>query len=244
MPNFYNEFKSKTILQEYGLPTGYFALATSLKQAVEIAEEYGYPLVMKIVSDQIIHKTEAKGIKLGISNSEEAAAAYNELIANAKAYNPNAVIDGVMLSPMVPSGVEVIVGGLRDVQFGPVIMFGLGGIFVEIFKDVQFRMAPLKKKEALALIKSIKAFPMLNGARGKEPVNLDALAELLVKTGDYLTENENVKEIDLNPVICFDNQVRVLDASIGIKSSLGRKIIQALQWECLHSEAKILSRLR
>lgn len=217
MVTFYNEYKSKNILREYGLPTGDYKLATSRDEALEIAKGYGYPLVMKIVSDQIIHKTEAKGIKLNVSCPKEVEEYYDELLQNARTYNKDAVIDGVMLSPMVPPGVEVIIGALYDVQFGPVIMFGLGGIFVEVFKDVQFRMAPLTKEEALDLIKSIKAFPMLNGARGRQPVNLDALADLIVKTGKYIADNKNVKEIDLNPVICFDNKVQALDASIGVE---------------------------
>ncbi|HEY8891002.1 MAG TPA: acetate--CoA ligase family protein [Clostridium sp.] len=217
MSVFYNEYKSKNLLKEYGLPTGDYKLTSTKEQALKIAEGYGYPLVMKIVSDQIIHKTEANGIKLNVTSAQEVGQYYDELIRNAKSYNSDAVIDGVMISPMVPSGVEVIVGGLYDVQFGPVVMFGLGGIFVEIFKDVQFRMAPLTNKDALELIKSIKAFPMLNGARGRKSVNLDALADLIVNTGNYLSENKNVKEIDLNPVICFDNKVQVLDASIGVE---------------------------
>lgn len=216
MTVFYNEYKSKNIIKKYKIPTGEYALARSKEEAVEIAEGYSYPLVMKIVSDQIIHKTEAKGIKLNVVNKEEVALYFDEIVQNGKAYNHQAVIDGVMVAPMVPSGIEVIVGGIQDVQFGPVIMFGLGGIFVEIFKDVQFRMAPLSKKEALELIRSIKAFPMLNGARGRQPVNLDALADLIVKTSIYILENPDVKEIDLNPVICFGNQVQALDASIGV----------------------------
>ena len=217
MTAFYNEYKSKNILKEYGLPTGEFALAKSKEEAVEIAEAYGYPLVMKIVSDQIIHKTEAKGIKLNVANKEEVEIYFDEIIQNGKEYNNEAVIDGIIISPMVAKGVEVIVGGLQDVQFGPVIMFGLGGVFVEIFKDVEFRMAPLTKQEAITLISSIKAYPMLTGFRGMEPVNIEALADVLVQTGNLINENRKIKEIDLNPVICFENKVQVLDASIGFK---------------------------
>lgn len=217
MINFYNEYKSKNLLKEYGLPTGNYMLATDKKHAVKIAEDFGYPIAMKIVSDQIVHKTEAKGIKLNVTDANEVENTYDELIQNAISYNADAVIDGVLVSPMVPSGVEVIIGGLYDIQFGPVVMFGIGGVFVEIFKDVQFRMAPLTKKEAIDLIKSIEAFPMLDGARGKQPVNLDAIADIIVKLGDYMADNSDIKEIDLNPVSCFDNEVLILDASIGVK---------------------------
>lgn len=215
MISFYNEYNSKNILKEYGLPSGEYALAKTKGEAVEIAEAYGYPLVMKIVSDKIIHKTEAKGIKLNVANKEEVEMYFDEIIQNGKEYNKEAFIDGVIISPMVAKGVEVIVGGLQDVQFGPVIMFGLGGIFVEIFKDVEFRMAPLIKSEAIEMIKSIKAYPMLTGFRGMEPVNIDALADVLVQTGNLINENRKIKEIDLNPVICFKKKVQVLDASIG-----------------------------
>ena len=217
MIKFYNEYKSKNLLKEYGLPTGNYMLATDKKHAVKIAEDFGYPIAMKIVSDQIVHKTEAKGIKLNVTDANEVENTYDELIQNAISYNADAVIDGVLVSPMVPSGVEVIIGGLYDIQFGPVVMFGIGGVFVEIFKDVQFRMAPLTKKEAIDLIKSIEAFPMLDGARGKQPVNLDAIADIIVKLGDYMADNSDIKEIDLNPVSCFDNEVLILDASIGVK---------------------------
>lgn len=217
MPKFYNEYISKTILQQYGVPAGQFSLAVSREDAEKIAESYGYPVVMKIVSDQIVHKTEAGGIRLNIRSGAEVIQWYDRLIANAEKYDPNAVIEGVLITPMVPDGVEVIVGGIRDAQFGPVLMFGLGGIFVDIFKDVQFRLAPLTKKEALSLIRSIQAFPILEGARGIQPVNLDALADLLVKTSDYLAENNTVKEIDLNPVVCYDGKIEALDAVISIE---------------------------
>lgn len=216
MSKFYNEYNSKMMLQKYGLPTGKFKLVTSARDAAGAAAELGFPIVMKIVSDQIIHKTEAGGILLNIQDEQQAVDSFEKLLSNAKAYNPEAVIDGVLVSPMVKSGVEVIVGGMYDVQFGPVIMFGLGGVFVEIFKDVKFRMAPIDKTEALKMIRSIQAYPMLCGARGQQPVNLDALAELLTKVSEYLAENQDIAEIDINPVICYDDRVQILDASIGV----------------------------
>lgn len=215
MAKMLNEYASKKILKQYGIPVGWYALAKSREEVASILREQRDPVAMKIISDDIVHKTEAGGVKLNIRGAEEGEAAWDVLLANAKAYKPDAKVEGVLVQRMVPKGVEVIVGGLRDVQFGPVIMFGLGGIFVEIFKDVQFRMAPLTPKEALDLITSIKAFPMLTGARGQAPVNLEALAELIVNTSEFLSENQDVKEIDLNPVICFAGNVQALDASIG-----------------------------
>ncbi|WP_312641120.1 acetate--CoA ligase family protein [Hydrogenoanaerobacterium sp.] len=216
MSKFLNEYQSKKKLQAYGLPTGDFTLATSQQQAVEAAEGYGYPVVMKIVSDQIIHKTEAKGIKLGIMNADEVKDAYDQLLANAKAYNANAVIDGILISPMVPNGTECIIGGLQDRQFGPVVMFGIGGVFVEIFKDIKFRMAPIDEAEALRMIRSIKGFPMLDGARGRTPVNLKELSSIVSAVSHYLAEHPEVQELDINPIICYEDQVQILDASIGL----------------------------
>ncbi|MDR1045047.1 MAG: acetate--CoA ligase family protein [Candidatus Adiutrix sp.] len=204
------------MLKEAGINCGRFTLAPTRAEAEKAAQDLGFPVVMKIVSDQIIHKTEAGGLRLNIRNQAEAGAAFDELLASAKNYNAEAVIKGVLVTPMAPKGVEVIVGGLRDPQFGPVVMFGLGGIFVEIFKDVQFRLAPLNPKEALTLIKSIQAFPMLEGARGQKAVNLTALAGLIVAAGQYLADNGQVGEIDLNPVLCYDDQAEALDAVIGV----------------------------
>lgn len=217
MPKFLNEYQSKKTLQTFGLPTGEFILATSPSEAVRAADRCGYPVALKIVPDQIIHKTEAKGIKLGLANDQEVRDAYQELIANGKVYNPDAVIDGVQVCRMVPDGIECIIGGMRDRQFGPIVMFGVGGVFVEIFKDVKFRMAPIDAKEAVRVIRSVKGFPMLNGARGRTPANLKELAATLSRVSQYMAEHSEVKELDINPVSCFDNQVRILDASIGVE---------------------------
>lgn len=216
MTKFLNEFSSKNMLSDYGLPTGNYYLATSEEEAINYSKKLGFPVVLKVVSDQIIHKTEAGGIKLNLQDVNDVANAYNEILSNASKYDNEALIDGILVSKMMPKGVEVIIGGIRDIQFGPVIMFGLGGVFVEVFKDVQFRMAPLNIKDAMNLIQSIKAYPMLNGFRGIDPINFELLSELIVKTGDFMIKNQDVVEIDLNPLICYDNKIQILDASIGI----------------------------
>lgn len=212
---FKNEYESRKELKKYGMPMGNFSLAKTEDDLKEKLKEVNFPLVMKIVSDQIIHKTEAGGVKLNVGSEEEAVEAFHELIKNGKNYDPNAEIEGVFVSEMVPKGVEVIIGATRDKQFGPVVMFGLGGIFVEIFKDVEFRMAPIAEMEALELMNSIQASPMLDGARGMKPVNKEELANFIVQLGNFMVENPDVVEIDLNPVICYDNKVESLDASIG-----------------------------
>lgn len=215
MPSFLNEFESKKQLQKFGLPTGDFVLAKSAEEAVSAAEKLRYPVVMKIVSDQIIHKTEAKGIKLNLPDAESVKSAFEEILKNAVAYDKDAQLEGVLVSSMVPSGTECIIGGLQDQQFGPVIMFGLGGIFVEIFRDVKFRMAPIDELEAERMIRSIKAFPLLDGARGREKVNIKALAQVLAQVSHFLDENRDVKELDINPIVCYGQDVCILDASIG-----------------------------
>ncbi len=136
---------------------------------------------MKIVSPQIIHKSDAGGVKVNIKNDEEARQAFRTIMENAKNYKPDADLWGVIIYKMLPLGKEVIVGMIRDPQFGPAIMFGLGGIFVEILKDVSFRVAPISKEEALEMIKEIKAYPILAGARGEKPVDIEALADIIVK---------------------------------------------------------------
>lgn len=215
MSRFYNEYHSKEMLRHAGFPVGAYVLAKSEKEAITAAARFGGELAMKIVSDQIVHKTEAKGVFLNVRGETEVKETYQKLLKNAKEFDASAVVEGVLITPMFPKGVEVIVGALRDVQFGPVIMFGLGGVFVEIFKDVKFRMAPLNIDEATRLIRSVKAFPLLDGARGAQKVNLTALADVVVQLSNYIVEHENVREIDLNPVLCYDNEVVVIDASIG-----------------------------
>lgn len=214
MALFANEYKSRQMLAQCGIDSGEYALAKSRDEAVAITNKYGRPVVMKIVSDQIPHKTEAGGVALSVSGPVEAASQFDKLMDNARKYDPKAILEGVLIAPMLPSGVEVIVGGLRDPQFGPVVMFGIGGVFVEIFKDVQFRMAPLTEAEALAMIREVRGLPMLQGARGQKPVNLAVLAELIVKVGNCLLDNAEIKELDLNPVLCTEERILPLDASI------------------------------
>ncbi|RLF87836.1 acetyl-CoA synthetase, partial [Thermococci archaeon] len=146
------EPEAKEILKLYGIPTPDFKVATNEEEAVKFAREIGYPVVMKIVSPQIIHKSDAGGVKVNIKNDEEAREAFKRIMENAKNYKPDADLWGVIVYKMLPLGKEVIVGMIRDPQFGPAIMFGLGGIFVEILKDVSFRVAPISKQEALDMI--------------------------------------------------------------------------------------------
>ncbi|WP_456326479.1 acetate--CoA ligase family protein [Palaeococcus sp. (in: euryarchaeotes)] len=206
------EPEAKEILKLYGIPTPDFKVATNEEEAVKFAREIGYPVVMKIVSPQIIHKSDAGGVKVNIKNDEEAREAFKRIMENAKNHKPDADLWGVIVYKMLPLGKEVIVGMIRDPQFGPAIMFGLGGIFVEILKDVSFRVAPISKQEALDMIKEIKAYPILAGARGEKPTNIEALAEIITKVGELALELPEVKELDINPIFAYEDDAVAVDA--------------------------------
>lgn len=206
------ETEAKEILKEYGIPVPEFRLARSNQEAARLADEIGYPVVAKVVSPQIIHKSDAGGVKLNLKDGDEVGKAFDEIIKRAKAYNKEAQIDGVVLSPMERRGVEVIVGMTRDAQFGPVVMFGLGGIFVEVLKDVSFRIVPLTKGDAYQMVKQIKGYPILEGVRGEEASDIEAIVDIIMKVSRLASENEAISELDLNPVFIFKDGASVVDA--------------------------------
>ncbi|WP_456365604.1 acetate--CoA ligase family protein [Thermococcus sp.] len=206
------EPEAKEILRLYGIPVPDFKVATNEEEAVQFSREIGYPVVMKIVSPQIIHKSDAGGVKINIKNDEEARKAFRGIMENAKNYKPDADLWGVIIYKLLPLGKEVIVGMIRDPQFGPAVMFGLGGIFVEILKDVSFRVAPITKEEALEMIKEIKAYPILAGARGEKPADIEALANIVVKVGELALELPEIRELDINPIFAYEDSAIAVDA--------------------------------
>lgn len=208
------EPEARGILQGFGVPFVPAELAQNQDQAVAIAKKLGYPVVLKVVSPQIIHKSDVGGVKVNLDTEEKVRAAFDEIVANAKANMPQAEIQGLLVSKQADPGIELIVGGMRDPQFGPVVMVGFGGIFVEILKDVSFRVAPISEKEAQAMLRELKLYPLLTGARGQEKVDIDVLAAMIVKIGQALVEIPHIKEIDLNPVRVYSNRVLALDARI------------------------------
>ncbi len=217
---FLMEHESKDLISHYDIPVGKYKLAKNESEAIEFGNEIGYPLVIKLMSPDIVHKTEAGIIKLNIHDEEELKRAYNEVLLNAKKYNPNAVIVGINIQKMMNNGVvEIIIGGMRDVNFGPVLMCGLGGIFVEIFKDVSYRVCPITEKEALKMIKSIKAFPLLDGYRGAPKADLNSIVNIIMKCCRLMMENPDIENFDLNPVIVFKKGegAVVVDARIILK---------------------------
>ncbi len=198
------EFAAKQVLAHYGIGVTREDLATGRDEAVAFAQRIGYPVVLKVQSPDISHKTEAKAVRLGLASDAEVAAAYDEILHNAKAYKSGARIDGVLVQEMVSGGIEAILGVTNDKLFGPAVMFGLGGIFAEVLKDVAFRIAPVTKSAALDMIAEIKGYAVLTGARGAAHADIDALADAIVRLSALALDLKDVvAELDINPLFVF-----------------------------------------
>jgi acetate---CoA ligase (ADP-forming) subunit beta len=208
------EPEAKAVCIEYGIPTNKFRTAKNTKEATAQAEEIGYPIVLKIVSPDIIHKSDAGGVLVNLKNAKEVADGYKKIIENANKYKADATIVGVLVQEMAPQGTEVIVGAIKDPQFGQTVMFGLGGIFVELLKDVNFRVAPISNQEAKEMITQLKAFPLLNGYRGAKPVDINAIATAITNVSKLVMDEPEIKELDLNPIMAYPSGVKTVDARI------------------------------
>jgi acetate---CoA ligase (ADP-forming) subunit beta len=208
------ETEAKTICMEYCIPVTSFCLAKNEAEATRFAEQMGFPVVLKIVSPQIIHKSDAGGVILNLTSTAEVQSGYSKIIENANKYNPTAQIVGVSVQEMAPKSTEVIVGALKDSQFGQTLMFGLGGIFVELLKDVAFRIAPITEADAQEMISEVKAYPILKGYRGSPSVDIKAIADVLLNTSRLVMDYPEIKELDLNPVIAYEKGVKTVDARI------------------------------
>jgi acyl-CoA synthetase (NDP forming) len=215
------EYEAKRILAEYGIPVTQEALALSADEALKAAKRIGYPVAIKIQSPDIPHKTEAKAVRLGITDDAALRAGYDEVVANAKAYKADAKIEGVLVQEMVEGGTEAILGVTNDPLFGPAVMFGLGGIFAEVLKDVSFRLAPVTPSIAREMIEEIKGYPVLTGARGKAPADVDALADAIVKLSALAIDlKDSLAELDINPLFVMEKGkgVKAADALIKPKA--------------------------
>ena len=208
------EFESKRILKQIGIPVVETRLAKNQKEAVSIGRRIGFPVVLKITSPNVVHKTDSGGVKLGLKNISEVKKAYDDILKSVKKKHPSALIHGISVQKMAPPGTEVIIGTSKDIQFGPVIMFGLGGIFVEVLKDVSFRIIPVGRKDAQEMIQEIKGYPLLRGYRGKEPANIPSLIGMILKISKWINENPGIKEMELNPVFVYKNKALAVDARI------------------------------
>lgn len=214
------EIESKKVFRAYGMPVALTEMATDEAEAVRLAEQVGYPVVMKIVSHDILHKSDAGGVKVNIKNAEGVREAFHTILANVRAYKADAVVQGVAVQEMAPWGTEVIVGSVNDPTFGPTVMFGLGGIFVEILKDVTFRVAPVSAEQSFQMLEEIKAGAILAGARGEAPRDRQSLAEVLSRYSQMITDLEDeIAESDANPVLVYEagQGVKVVDARIILK---------------------------
>jgi acetate---CoA ligase (ADP-forming) len=213
------ETESRELLERYGMVLPKARLAGSPEDAAKAAAELGFPVAMKVVSPDILHKSDAGGVKLNIEDKEAASRAFIEILENALKVAARERILGVMISPMVPKGQECIVGMIRDRQFGPVIMFGLGGIFVEVLKDVSFRVAPLRGQDREEMIREIRGFKILTGIRGERPKDVDAVKAILAGLNEIALDNPEIQEIDLNPVIVHEKGASIVDSRIILTAS-------------------------
>jgi acyl-CoA synthetase (NDP forming) len=177
---------------------------------VKAADDIGCPLVMKIISPQISHKSDVGGIRLSLQNADEVRAAYREMMEDIPEKRPDAVLEGVQLQPMLSGGREVIIGMIRDPTFGPMLMFGLGGVYVEILKDVRFAIAPVNEKEARDMITGIKTYPLLAGARGSKPSDIDALEDTIIKVSRLVCDFPEIEEFEINPMMVFEKGMGAL----------------------------------
>jgi acetate---CoA ligase (ADP-forming) len=200
------ERRSKEILAEYGIRTTREALARSEEEAVALAQTIHYPIVLKAESSDITHKTEAGAVKINIQNESELRRCYREILKSVQWYDAEAVIEGILVQEMITSGKEMIVGMTCDPQFGPVIVVGIGGIFVEVIKDIAMRIAPLTKSDALNMIGELRGYRMLTGARGEAESDIDALAGILCRFSQLSIDlADEISEIDINPLIVFES---------------------------------------
>lgn len=202
--------KTKQLLVEYKIPFCESYLVSSKSEALKASKKIGFPVVLKIVSPDILHKTDIGAVKTGIENEQELEKSFQQILCSVKKKRPQAEIEGVLVQEQI-QGTEVVIGMKKDRTFGPVLMFGLGGVLVEVLKDVAFRVAPITKTQGLEMIKEIKGFKVLKGFRGKKPVNLDTITEILVKVSNLSLKEKEIKEIDLNPVMVNEKRALVVD---------------------------------
>jgi acyl-CoA synthetase (NDP forming) len=208
------ETEAKKICMEYSIPVTKFELAKNETEAVKEANKIGYPVVLKIVSPDIIHKSDVGGVVVNLRDEKGVQNAYNRILENVKKHNAEARIIGMLVQEMAPPSTEVIVGAIKDPQFGPSVMFGLGGIFVEVLKDVTFRVAPITRDEACEMISEVKAYPLLKGYRNTPPVDIGAIAEILLNTSKLVIDYQEIKELDLNPIMVYEKGAKTVDARI------------------------------
>ena len=208
------EVESKELFREAGIPVIDTRVARTKKEAVSLSKEMGFPVALKIVSPDIVHKTDSGGVRLGLKNATRVGNAYREILQCIKKNHSGAKILGVSVQKMARPGIEVIIGMIKDAQFGPVLMFGLGGVLVEVLKDVSFRIVSLTRKDAQEMIREIRGYPLLEGYRGQEAVSISALEDIILRVSEFVEMNPEIKELDLNPIIAYKNGAIAVDARV------------------------------
>ena len=208
------EVESKQLLHDAGIRVTQARLAASADDAVAAAEAIGYPAVLKVVSGDIAHKSDVGGVELNLDDGEAVRAAFDRIMAAVKVAAPDAAVDGVSVQQMADPGTEVIIGSTTDPQFGPVLAFGLGGIMVEVLKDVAFRIVPLEPRDARQIVREIKGFPILEGIRGRPGSDIDALEAMILQVSAFAEQHPEVAELDLNPVFAYPDGAIAVDARV------------------------------
>ena len=213
--------EGQEVMVAAGISVPKSAVVKNLKEAITAAQNLHYPLVMKVVSRDIIHKSDAGGIALGLDDADEVMSAYEAIIHNCKNYNPGAIIDGVELAEMAAPGVELVVGAIHDASYGPIVMCGLGGVYVEVMKDVSFRSFPLSRAEARSMLQEIRSYPLLLGVRGEERKDIEGVVDMIIKLGTILIRCDRISDMEINPVRVYaqDKGLRALDVRILLKKS-------------------------
>jgi len=211
------DVEAMKVIQAYGIDIVKSKLATTPDEAVEAAQALGYPVVMKIASPEILHKSDIGGVRVGINNEQEVRDIFEIMLIRAKRFFPDVPIWGVSIQEIIREGKEVILGMSRDPQFGPLVMFGLGGIYVEVLKDVAFRVAPFSEKEALEMVQEIKTYPLLSGVRGEKPVDIHSIVDCLLRSSQLVTDFPEILEMDINPLKVSNKGALAIDARITIK---------------------------
>lgn len=212
------ESEADRVVRQYGIKVAASALARDKTELEPIARRLGFPVVLKIVSKDVQHKSDVGGVRTGIASLRQAREAYESILANVKRASPKADVAGILVQKMAPAGTEFVIGGTRDRQFGPAVMFGLGGIYVELFRDVSFRLAPLSEDEAFGMIMETKASRLLTGFRGSGPLDEEAAARTIVALGALMVEHPEIDSVDINPLFVYPKGVLAVDVRILLKT--------------------------
>ena len=220
-----DERAGKELLAAYGVAVPRSVVVPGVAEVAAALGKLNLPVVVKVMSPDILHKSEARAVRLNITSSEELAMACEEILANARAYKKDARIEGFLVEEMAPAGQEIVVGGVRDPQFGPLVMVGLGGIFVEVLADVSFRICPITRRDAGEMLDELKGAALLRGARGRKPVSRTAIVDVLLKIGGegglLMTHAQDIAEADINPIVVSEHGAVAVDARFVLAKSGG-----------------------